>query len=311
MKVYYSLNDFTPLSKAVVTTGTFDGVHIGHRKILQQLNTVAQESGGESVLLTFYPHPRKVLQPDMELKMLNSQTEKIALLKDTGLQHLIIHPFTREFSRTRSLDFVKNILVEKLGAKKLVIGYDHHFGKNREGSFEHLKEYGPVYGFDVEEIPALDMEETTVSSTKIRRALEEGDLDTARAFLGYPYPVSGTVVKGEQIGQKLGYPTANIVLEDNEKIIPANGVYAVEVRFPSEGTKVCGGMCNIGIRPTFGGKFQTIEVHIFDFSESIYGNLLELRFVKRLRSEKKFDQREQLIEQLTQDEENARAQLGL
>lgn len=309
MKVYYSLDDFTPLRNAVVTTGTFDGVHIGHRKILKQLANVAQNSGGESVLLTFYPHPRKVLQPDMELKMLNSQTEKIALLKETGLQHLIIHPFTREFSRTGSLDFVKNILVEKLGAKKLVIGYDHHFGKNREGSFEHLKEYGPVYGFEVEEISALDVEETTVSSTKIRRALEEGDLDTARKFLGYSYPVSGTVVKGEQIGQKLGYPTANIVLEDNEKIIPANGVYAVEVNFPAEGKKTCGGMCNIGIRPTFGGKFQTIEVHIFDFSESIYGSLLELRFIKRLRPEIEFGSRERLIEQLAEDEKQARPYL--
>lgn len=306
MKVYYALEDFSPLPKAVVTTGTFDGVHIGHRKILNQLQRVAEQCSGESVLLTFQPHPRKVLQPDLELKMLNSQSEKIELLKETGLQHLIIHPFTRDFSRTRSLDFVREILARQIGAHKLVIGYDHHFGKNREGSFEHLKKYGPEYGFEVEEISAQDIENTTVSSTKIRKALEQGDLDTANDFLGYPYLLSGTVTEGEHIGQQLGYPTANLVLEDNEKIIPANGVYAVQVQFPAEDKRLYQGMCNIGIRPTFGGKFQTIEAHLFDFGEAIYGKLLQLTFVKRLRDEKAFDSREALIEQLGRDEQAAR-----
>lgn len=305
MKVYYSLQDFTALDFAVVTTGTFDGVHIGHRKILKQLTDVAQRHGGESVLLTFYPHPRKVLQPDLELKMLNTQNEKIELLKETGLDHLIIHPFTKEFSRTESLDFVKDILVKNIGARKLVIGYDHHFGKNREGSFEHLQKYGPVYGFEVEEIPAQDIEETTVSSTKIRKAIEAGEVKAANEYLGYKFPLSGTVAKGEQIGQQLGYPTANVRPEDSDKIIPANGVYAVEVVFPSDGEKRYGGMCNIGIRPTFGGKFKTVEVHLFDFNQNIYGKLLQIRFVERLRGEEKFESRDALISRIAEDEKQA------
>ncbi len=306
MKVYYSLEDFVKLPSAVVTTGTFDGVHLGHRKILDRLNAVAQQHGGESVLLTFFPHPRMVLQPDMEIKLLNSQNEKIELLKHTGLDHLIIHPFTQEFSRTTSLDFVRNILVNTIGAKKLVIGYDHHFGRNREGSFEHLKEFGPVYGFDVEEIPAEDIEDVTISSTKIRNALSKGDLNAANEYLGYSFPLTGRVSEGEKIGSKMGFPTANILVEEAYKLIPGNGVYAVEVVFPSHEKDVYKGMCNIGIRPTFGGRFKTIETHIFDFDSNIYGEQITLRFKEYLRGEVKFANQNKLKEQLAKDATKAR-----
>lgn len=310
LKVYFSLEDFHKLDFAAVTTGTFDGVHIGHKKILEQLNHVAHTNGGESVLLTFHPHPRIVLQPDVELKLLNSQQEKIELLKSTGLDHLIIHPFTREFSRTSSLDFVRNILVSTIGAKRLVIGYDHHFGRNREGSFEHLKEFGPVYGFQVEEISARDIENVTVSSTKIRTALLEGDLDTANEYLGYSYPITGQVVSGEKIGQSIGFPTANIVVEEPFKLIPADGVYAVNVIFPSAPDQVYEGMCNIGMRPTFSGKFKTIETHIFDFDRNIYGEQIKLSFRRRLRGEVKFEGADELRKQLLNDKANARRVLA-
>lgn len=306
MKVYYSLDDFQALPKAVVTTGTFDGVHVGHKKILAQLNEVARGIDGESVLLTFYPHPRTVLQPDLELKLINSQNEKIELLKETGLDHLIIHPFNLEFSRTTSVDFVRNILVNTIGAKKLVIGYDHHFGRNREGSFEHLKEYGPVYGFEVEEISAEDINDTTVSSTKIREAIEAGSVQKAAQYLGYHFPLTGRVTEGEKIGQTLGFPTANLVIEDPYKIVPANGVYAVRATLPAT-EEEHSGMCNIGIRPTFNGKFQTIEVHLFDFDQDLYGSQINLSFIARLRSETKFEGQKALIEQLKKDEADARA----
>lgn len=311
MKVYYSIDDFQRLDKAVVTTGTFDGVHHGHRKILHQLNEVAQNIEGESVLLTFFPHPRMVLQPDLDIKLINSQSEKIELLKSTGLDHLIIHPFTLEFSRTSSLEFVRNILVNKIGAKKLVIGYDHHFGRNREGSFEHLKEYGPLYGFDVEEISAQDIEDTTVSSTKIRKAIEDGTIEVANQYLEYAFPLTGKVVEGERIGNTIGYPTANILIKDSYKITPANGVYAVTASLPGQPQKpALMGMCNIGIRPTFGGRFQTIEAHLFDFSGDLYGQELSLHFHRCLRKEMKFDSAEALKNQLAQDETAARAALA-
>ncbi len=311
MKVYFSLEDFNKLDNAVVTTGTFDGVHIGHRKILEQLKRVAQKNNGESVLLTFNPHPRIVLQPDIDLKLINSQPEKIELLKSCGIDHLIIHPFTKEFSRTTSLNFVRNILANTIGAKKLVIGYDHHFGRNREGSFEHLKEFGPVYGFEVEEISAEDVQNITVSSTKIRKALLEGDLKTANEFLGYSFPLGGQVVEGEKIGHQLGYPTANIAVEENYKILPAEGVYAVEVLFPAAPEKKFYGMCNIGMRPTFSGKHKTIETHIFNFNRNIYGEQIRLIFKDRLRGEKKFDSLENLKIQLQKDAVQARSVFGI
>lgn len=305
MKVYYSLEDFKALENAIVTTGTFDGVHVGHKKILDQLNSVAEENGGESVLLTFFPHPRMVLQPELELKLLNHQSEKIELLKKTGLDHLIIHPFTKEFSRTSSLDFVRNILISKIGAKKLVIGYDHHFGRNREGSFEHLMEFGPVYGFDVEEIPAQDIEDITISSTKIRNAISNGEVNVAANYLGYKYRLNGKVVEGEKIGKTLGYPTANILVDENYKLIPKDGVYAVKLNISSKPETSYSGMCNIGVRPTFGHNFKTIEVNLFNFNQDIYGERVRLTFHKRIRDEEKFENLDALKNQLKLDQNTA------
>ena len=252
-----------------------------------------------------------VLQPDAELKLINSQAEKIELLSNTGLDHLIIHPFTKEFSRTTGLDFVRNVLVNQIGSKKLVIGYDHHFGRNREGSFEHLKEYGPVYGFTVEEISAQDIDDVTVSSTKIRRALEEGNVKNAATYLSYNFSLAGKVVRGEGLGKGLGYPTANVLVEDVNKIIPADGVYAVKCVFPASPEKTFGGMCNIGRRPTFNGRYKTIEAHLFDFDRDIYGEQITLEFVDRIRNEQKFDGKEALKNQLSSDENTARNILPL
>ncbi len=306
MKVYSSLDNFGKLDYAVVTTGTFDGVHLGHRKILSQLNTVARENNGESVLLTFNPHPRMILQPDIHFKMINSQQEKIDLLRDTGIGYLIVHPFTREFSRITSLNFVRNILVNSIGAKKLVIGHDHHFGCNREGSFKSLKEYGSGYDFKVEEIPPESENNITVSSTKIRRALDEGDIKTANRYLTYDFSLNGKVVSGEKMGSKLAFPTANIVPEDNDKIIPGDGVYAIKARLPATPEHLYYGMCNIGLRPTFDGRFRTIEVHLFDFDKNIYGRRISLYFKDRLRGEMKFDNGDELRQQLCEDESKAR-----
>lgn len=303
MKVYHSIEEFNTLECAVVTTGTFDGVHVGHRKILQRLDEVAKANNGESVLLTFHPHPRTVLQPDMELKLLTNLEEKISLLEEAGLDHLIIHPFTLEFSRTSSLEFVRNLIVNKIGAKHLVIGYDHHFGRNREGSFEHLKEFGPVYGFDVEEISAQDVDDVNVSSTKIRQALHDGDVETAHSFLTYPYHITGWVVKGDQIGNTIGFPTANLEINDVHKLIPSDGVYTVEVK---RGNDTLLGMCNIGHRPTVHGTERRIEVHLLDFEGDLYGEKLVVLFHHRIRSEKKFDSVEELKSQLQQDELEAR-----
>lgn len=309
VKVYHSLKEFTKLPNAVVTTGTFDGVHIGHRKILKRLSEVAKRFNGETVLFTFNPHPRLVLQPDMDLRLITTLEEKVALLREAGLQHLIIYPFTREFSRTGSLAYVRNILVNAIGAKKLVIGYDHHFGRNREGSFEHLKEFGPVYGFDVEEIPAQDVDDVKVSSTKIREALAGGEIALANTYLASEFMVSGFVVKGNRLGHELGYPTANIELADEHKLIPADGVYAVKAKLLHNGSTFHG-MCNIGHRPTVSGVGKTIEVHLFDFDADIYGEQLRLYFVERIRSEKKFDSLDALKNQLKQDEVACRNLLG-
>jgi len=303
VKVYKGLDEFEKLESAIVTTGTFDGVHQGHRKILNRLIEVAKKNKGESVLLTFFPHPRMVLQPDSDLKLINTIDEKIELLRQVGIDHLIIHPFTREFSRTTSLEFVRDLLVNKIGTTKLVIGYDHHFGRNREGSFEHLKEFGPIYGFEVEEISVQDVDNVNVSSTKVRKALEDGEVDLASNYLGYPFFIHGVVVHGQKNGRELGYPTANLEIQNPYKLIPANGIYAVKVEV---GGKLFRGMLNIGTRPTMelGGDIS-VEVHIFDFKESIYGQELTVSFIKRIRSEKKFETRDALIAEMEKDQVKA------
>ncbi|MBL0330481.1 MAG: bifunctional riboflavin kinase/FAD synthetase [Bacteroidetes bacterium] len=303
MKVYSNIEDFKEVKNPIVTTGTFDGVHLGHQKIIARLKDVAQKHQGETVLLTFYPHPRMVLFPDdNELKLLNTQQEKIELLEKYGIDHLIIHPFTKEFSRLTSVEFVRNILVNQLRTNRLIIGYNHHFGRNREGSFEHLKEFGPVYGFDVEEIPAKDIDSIEVSSTKIRVALQSGDVETANTYLGHTYSITGKVIKGNQLGRTLGYPTANIFIDDKYKLIPADGVYAVKVGVQG---KSYGGMLNVGNNPTIDGKGRSIEVNLFDFSGDIYGADATIYFIKRLRDEQKFNGLDELKNALAIDKQNA------
>lgn len=300
MKVYTSIEDFKDVRNAVVTTGTFDGVHVGHQKIISRLKEVAKEENGETVLLTFYPHPRMVLFPDdNELKLINTQHEKIELLEKYGIDHLIIYPFTKEFSRLTSVEFVRNILVNKIKTKKLVIGYNHHFGRNREGSFEHLKEYGPLYGFEVEEISAEDIDNIEISSTKIRKALQTGDVKTAATYLGHPYTLSGKVVEGMKLGRTIGYPTANIVVDDMYKLIAVDGIYAVKLKHKD---KMYAGMLSIGNNPTVEGKGHSIEVNIFDFNETIYGDMVTVYFIERLRDEQKFNSLDELKEQLAKDE---------
>lgn len=299
MKVYQRLEDFTALPNAIVTTGTFDGVHVGHKKIISRLQSLAAATGGETVILTFHPHPRLVLFPDdNDLRLLSTQAEKIDLLKQLGVHHLVVIPFNKEFSRISSLDFVRSILVKQIGAKKLVIGHDHHFGRNREGSFEHLKEFGPLYGFDVEEIPVQDVDHVAVSSSKIRQALLEGNIKVANEYLGYSYSLSGKVVKGNQRGRSIDYPTANIQIDEGRKLFPAIGVYAVKVIVSG---KTYHGMMNIGNRPTIGGSDITLEVNIFDFNSDIYGQSIQVFFIDRVRNEQKFEHLEALKAQLALD----------
>ena len=303
MKVYTNMDDFRGVKNPVVTTGTFDGVHLGHQKIISRIKDVAREENGETVLLTFSPHPRMVLFPDdNELKLLNTLSEKTELLEQYGVDHLIIYPFTKEFSRLTSIEFVRNILVNSIQTKRLVIGYNHHFGRNREGSFEHLKEYGPLYGFEVEEIPAKDVDHIQISSTKIRNALLIGDVKTATNYLGHTYTLTGTVVTGKKLGRTIGYPTANLQIKDQYKLIPADGVYAVKVK---HNCNFYGGMLNIGNNPTVEGKGKSIEVNIFDFDKIIYGDEATIYFVERLRDEVKFNNLEELKVQLAKDKQES------
>lgn len=299
MKIYYNINEFKTKKKTVTTTGTFDGVHFGHKVIIDCLKNTAKKIKGESVILTFFPHPRMVLQPEnTDLKLLNTIEERIELLKKSGIDNLIIHPFSNEFSRLTSIEFVRDILVTQLNTHKLVIGYDHHFGRNREGSFSHLKEFGPIYGFDVEEIPAQDMDEVNISSTKIRNALLDGNIKIANQFLGYPYYINGTVIEGDKIGREIGFPTANIKINDWYKLIPANGVYAVKVKINE---KLYDGMLNIGTRPTLNKENTSIEVNIFNFNENIYNTKIKVEFIDKIRDEHKFDKLEDLKNQLEID----------
>jgi riboflavin kinase / FMN adenylyltransferase len=305
MRIYYSIDDFSPVKNAVVTSGTFDGVHVGHKKILSRLNEVARKSGGETVVITFWPHPRLVLYPDdKQLRLLNTFEEKAELLNKQGVNHLLRIPFTKEFSQLSSEDFITKILVEKIGTKKLVIGYDHHFGKNREGSFEQLKLNAPKYGFEVEEIPRQDVDHVTVSSTTIRKSIESADLDTANHLLGQPYMLSGRVVKGDQLGRQLGYPTANIEIDSIHKLVPADGIYAVYVHHASTAYK---GALYIGNRPTVDGTKKVIEVNIFNFAKEIYGESLTVEFHKFIRGDQKFDSLEELKAQIAIDKEKTLA----
>ena len=304
MKIYKDIEDFKGGKNPIVTIGTFDGVHVGHQKIIDRMRAVANKVDGETVLLTFYPHPRLVIHPDSKnLRFINIQKRKIELLEKAGIDHLIIIPFTKEFSKLTSTQFIKEYIAEKIQARKLIIGYDHHFGKNRLGDFSILYDLGKKYNFEVEKIPAQDVENIAVSSTKIRKALNEGKIKIANNLLGYEYSITGVVVQGNKIGRTIGFPTANIELEDEYKLITANGVYASRVEY--EGV-IYQGMSNIGVRPTVNHSDLTIEVNIFDFDKEIYGETISIYFVERIRSEVKFDDLEALKTQLTLDKETVK-----
>lgn len=303
VKIYKHLEEFISARNAVVTTGTFDGVHLGHQQLIARLKETAIRTNGETVLLSFFPHPRMVLNPDNKISLLNTEEEKISLLEKAGIDHLIVHPFNREFSMLSSEEFIKSILVSKLYTKKLIIGYNHHFGHDRLGSFNHLKEFGPVYGFDIEEIPEQEVKNIGISSTKIRTALQSGNLEIVESFLGYKYELTGIVVKGRQIGRSIDFPTANLLISDALKMIPADGVYAVWVKRRDSLFK---GMLNIGKRPTLDGKERTLEVNILDFEGDLYGETVTLYFVNRLRNEIKFDGLDALKVQLGKDREATR-----
>lgn len=303
MKIYHGINNFKTLNHAVVTSGTFDGVHKGHQKILKRLVEVAEKEGGESVLITFWPHPRMVLNNDPGfLKLINTIDEKQQILRSLGINHLVMIPFTREFSNTSSAEFIQKILVDAIGTKKLVIGYNHRFGRNREGSFESLKKEGPRYGFEVEEIPKHEIDHVGISSTTIRKALSEGDVSLARRYLGRSYSLTGLIIHGDKLGSKIGFPTANIQIEETYKLIPAEGVYAVLITIDGITHK---GMLNIGKRPTVDGTEQRIEANVFDFNEKIYGKLVTIELEYRIRDEIKFDSLESLSRQLAADKEKS------
>ena len=304
MRVFKGIETLEPISNPVVSIGTFDGVHLGHKIILDRLNQEAHRLEGESLLITFWPHPRMVLQPDFnELRLLNTMEEKLSLLESSGLQNVLIVHFDKEFSRMSSHDFIRGVLAERIGLSKVIIGYDHHFGRNREGSFEVLQEYQPIFGYQLEEIPPQQIDEINVSSTKIRKALKAGDLARSLEFLGYNYFINGTVVKGHSLGKTLGFPTANVKVNYPFKLIPNDGVYAVRLKVRNEAHN---GMMNIGNRPTFNGEDRSVEVHLFDFDDDIYAEDVKVEFVERLRDEMKFSGKDALIKQLRDDERRSR-----
>lgn len=300
MRIFYGLEGVESIKKPIITIGTFDGVHIGHQKILDAIVKKAQLLGGESVLLTFSPHPRMVLFPDsQQLKLIQTENEKINKLSETGLENLIIFPFTFEFSRLTAMEFVRDILVNKLNIHTIIIGYDHQFGRNREGNIQYLKDISSTYEFEAIEIPAKEIDEINISSTKIRKAIENGDIERANLFLGAKFELNGTVIKGAQIGREIGFPTANVLIEDPIKILPANGVYVVAVSLGGVRLK---GVMNIGFRPTIDTLLRKqIEIHIFDFNSDIYGQKLRVELLTRLRDEIKFENKEFLVKQIQQD----------
>ncbi len=300
MKTIQGISQFKSSISTAVTIGTFDGVHIGHRKILERLINNAKSNGRESTVLTFFPHPRMVLQKDTEIKLLNTLEEKIEILEGLGLDCLIVHPFTKAFSRLSATEFVRDILVNTLNIQKIIIGYDHRFGRNRNASIQDLIGFGNTLDFDVEEIPAQEIDDVSVSSTKIRNALLEGDIATANNYLGYEYMLSGKIKAGKGLGKKFGFPTANIHIGESYKLIPKNGVYVVKGILDS---KEYFGMMNIGFNPTVAGTAQSIEVNFFELDEDLYHKDIQVRLLHRLRDEHKFDSLEDLRLQLVKDRE--------
>lgn len=298
MKEHKGANAFLSDRQTVVTIGTFDGVHVGHRKIIERLVNSAHANNLDSVVLTFFPHPRMVLQQESGIQLINTIEERKKLLKGTGIDHLVIHPFTHQFSRLTALEFVRDILVNKLRAKKIIIGYDHRFGRNRTADINDLRKFGEDFGFEVEEISQQDVEQVAVSSTKIRNALLEGKVERANLYLEYPFSLNGTIVRGRGIGKDLGFPTANLDIAEDYKLIPKNGVYVV--RTIIEGEQIYG-MMNIGTNPTVGGKEKTIEANFFHLDMDLYGKKLEVQMLVRIRDEKKFGSVDDLKLAMKQD----------
>jgi len=298
--VYHQISELSGLTNSIVTIGTFDGVHLGHQKIIKRLVELKNKQGGEIVVFTFDPHPRKVLFPEQkDLKLITSTSEKCEILKQFGVDHVLVFPFTKEFSQMQANDYISEVIAKGLKTKTLVIGYDHRFGSNREGNIDTLKRFASTYHFNVEEIPAQEINQLNVSSTRIRKAIEEGDIQTANDFLGYSFFITGKVVRGKQLGRTIGYPTANILIGNEDKLIPKIGVYAVNVLIGKQSYK---GMLNIGINPTTDTD-NTIktEVNIFDFDQDIYEVSIKVEFVKRIRNEKKFANLDELKQGLAND----------
>lgn len=298
MKRFNNINEFNCKKSTIITIGTFDGVHLGHQKILKKLNIEAENNGLESSVLTFFPHPRTVLNPNFSLKLINTIEERISLFKKSKIDNLIVHPFTKEFSELDSEDYVKNILVDQLKAKIVLIGYDHKFGKNRTADINNLKEYGIKYNFEVIEIKAEEINDIAISSTKIRNSIEEGDIQLTNSYLGYEFSFFGKVVKGNSIGKTLGFPTANIKIGTDLKLIPKNGVYLISTIINQ---KIIFGMMNIGIKPTTNENTKSIEVNLFDFNQDLYDTNITIYIKQFLREEIKFDSLNELKLQIEKD----------
>lgn len=304
MKLFHSINDFQSTKKTILTLGTFDGVHIGHKKILERITQNTENGKYESLVLTFFPHPRMVLQEKSEIRLLNTIDEKIKLLEATGIENLVVHPFNESFSRLTAEEFVRTILVEKFQIQKIIIGHDHRFGRNRTANIDDLIAFGIEYGFEVEQISAEEIQDVSVSSTKIRKALNEGNMALANEYLGYSYFLNGTIVKGKQLGRTIGFPTANIHIDEDYKLIPKIGVYVVRAVVNNE---TVFGMMNIGFNPTVNGEKQTIEVHLFNFDKDIYDQNIEVSLLHYIREEQKFSSVDALKAQLDQDKINSLA----
>ena len=301
LRIFNSINDFTTTKKTIVTLGTFDGVHIGHNAILDKICKVAKHENLESVILTFFPHPRKIVSNNYDIKLLNTIEEKSVLLEKIGIQNFIVHPFDKTFSELSPREFVTQVLVEKLNIQKIIIGHDHKFGKDRAADFNDLINFGKEFGFEVEEISAQQINEVSVSSTKIRNSLLEGNISLANDYLGYPYVLTGNVVKGNQLGRTIGFPTANIQIPEEYKLIPKNGVYIVTANVLDQNVF---GMMNIGVKPTLGENKLSIEVHLLDFDKDIYNQKIQVNLLERLRDEQKFESFEALKSQIESDKHN-------
>lgn len=320
MKIYRNLDEFKALDYAIVTIGTFDGVHVGHQKILNKLTELAKDNTGETVLLTFFPHPRLIINPDDDsLRLINDIEEKVERLALAGIDHLIITPFTRDFSNQNPEEYISDVLVNKIGCKKIVIGYDHHFGKDRKGTIKDLIHFSEIFDYTVDQIAEQDIEDVAVSSTRVRESLIKGDIITANKYLGYPFELTGTVIKGDQIGREIGFPTANLHVHESHKLIPAYGIYAVEVEiFPKTTEVVTGdyfepvpervakGMCYIGTRPTVDGMNRKIEVNLLDFNDDLYTKTIRVKFLEFIRHDQWFESLELMQEQIKKDEVDIR-----